>query len=62
MTYIVRLKIDVYESSFTLIELLKNMPNLRHLTVNAENIDMNGHQWEEIIVNHVPKLEIFNSK
>jgi hypothetical protein len=44
MTYIVRLKIDVYESSFTLIELLKNMPNLRHLTVNAEEIDMNGHQ------------------
>jgi hypothetical protein len=59
MTSIVKLKIYACESSFLLIELLKKVPNLRHLTAKIDNIGMNGHQWEEIIVNHLPKLEIF---
>jgi hypothetical protein len=56
---VLRLKIYVSESSFILIELLKNMNNLRHLTVKAENIHMNGHQWEEIIVNHIQACQTF---
>jgi hypothetical protein len=32
------------------------MPNLRHLTIKADNVDMNGHYWEEIIVKYAPKL------
>jgi len=56
---IITLKLAVFDSLRVLTNLLQNMPNLRHLTVETEDIDMNGHQWEHIIVNHLLKLQVF---
>jgi hypothetical protein len=56
---IIALKIDFAGSLSVLTDLLQNMPNLRHLTVGTDDIDINGHQWEYIITNHLPKLQVF---
>lgn len=54
-----RLEINVYKSPFILTELLKNMPNLYHLTADVDQMYMDGSQWEQIIVDHLPKLKVF---
>jgi hypothetical protein len=59
MPSIITLKLEVYNSLRVLTNLLQTMPNLRHLTVETDDIDMNGHQWEDIIVNHLLKLQVF---
>jgi hypothetical protein len=56
---IITLKLKVFDSLRVLTNFLENMPNLRHLTVETEDINMNGHQWEHIITNHLPKLQVF---
>jgi hypothetical protein len=54
----ITLKISVIEPLFALTDLLKNMPNLRHLTVKTDDINMNGYQWEQIL-RHSPNLKVF---
>lgn len=49
-------------SSCSLVEMssfFQSMPNLTHLTVTTLDFLLNGHQWKEIIVNHLPKLRNF---
>ncbi|CAF5146539.1 unnamed protein product [Rotaria sp. Silwood1] len=48
----------VYESRPTLISFLEKLPNLCHLTIKTENTNMDKYQWEQLIVNHLPKLKI----
>ncbi|CAF4027271.1 unnamed protein product [Rotaria sp. Silwood1] len=55
---IVTLKMYVYESRPTLISFLEKLPNLCHLTIKTENTNMDKYQWEQLIVNHLPKLKI----
>ncbi len=45
-----------------IINLLKNMQNLRRLTVETMDIYIDGHQWKEIITNYLPKLKVFRLK
>ncbi|CAF1429693.1 unnamed protein product, partial [Rotaria sordida] len=58
----ISLKLSVYGSLSTMTNLLKNMPNLRKLIVKTDDVIMNGHQWERIIVDYLPKLKIFQLK
>ncbi|CAF2115131.1 unnamed protein product [Rotaria magnacalcarata] len=41
------------------INLFKNMPNLTSLTLQTGKHDMNGHRWEQFIIDYLPKLKIF---
>ncbi|CAF1320540.1 unnamed protein product [Rotaria sp. Silwood1] len=43
----------------TIPDFLKSMPNLRHLEINLRHNLINGHQWEHIIRNYLPKLKTF---
>jgi hypothetical protein len=47
----------------SLIQFFENMPNLSRLTVDLCSLDasgvLNGYQWENIIRNSLPKLEVF---
>ena len=50
-------------SSCSLVEMssfFQNMPNFTHLSVTTLDFLLNGHQWKEIIVNHLPKLREFS--
>jgi len=42
-----------------MINILSNMPNLSHLTIETSKVHLDGHQWEKMIVQHVPKIKIF---
>jgi hypothetical protein len=42
--------------------LLQSMPDLRHLTVDLQNSKLNGHEWKQIIIKHVPKLKVLRFK
>jgi hypothetical protein len=42
-----------------MINLFENMPNLSSLTFNIRPIYLNGHEWEEIIRKHLPKIQRF---
>ncbi|CAF1018914.1 unnamed protein product [Didymodactylos carnosus] len=58
----IKLKLSVYESPLTMRNLLQNMPNLRYLTVETDDINVNGHQWKQIIIEYLPKLTVFRLK
>jgi hypothetical protein len=42
--------------------VLQHMPNLRQLKIETFYVDMNGYEWEQIIRNHLPKLQVFQLK
>jgi hypothetical protein len=42
--------------------LLRHMPNLYQLKVETLYVEMNGYEWETIIRNYLPKLEVFQLK
>jgi hypothetical protein len=44
------------------ITFLQNIPNLRHLDIDLWCELINGHQWEQIIENYLPKLKTFALK
>ncbi|CAF3781081.1 unnamed protein product [Adineta steineri] len=59
-TSLVTLKISAYQSPITLTNLLKSAPNLYRLVVETDEINMNGYDWEELIINHLPRLKYFH--
>jgi hypothetical protein len=59
---IIRLKICFCGSINVLEYLLHSMPNLYHLTMEVQDIYINGCQWEKIIRKSLPKLKIFQFK
>ena len=56
------LKLYDLRSRSVLMNLLQNMTNLHHLTVETKFLNLDGHQWEEIIDRYLPKLNIFRLK
>jgi len=46
----------------TVIVFLQNIPNLRHLNIDIHFALIEGHQWEQIIRNYLPKLKTFQLK
>ncbi|CAF4848721.1 unnamed protein product [Rotaria sp. Silwood1] len=57
-----KLKIFVQYSPHITNNLLKNLPNLTHLTIELAHIVIDGYQWEQIINNHLFNLKIFHFK
>ncbi|CAF3229105.1 unnamed protein product [Rotaria socialis] len=45
-----------------MMNLLQNMPNLKNLTVETFYLNLDGYQWEKIIVQYLFKLRIFRLK
>jgi hypothetical protein len=59
---ITTLKLYDMRSRPVLMKLLQAMTNLSHLTIETFYIHLDGHQWEQIIFHHLPKLRIFRLK
>ena len=59
---LIKLNLSVYESSSTMINLLHSVPNLRHLIVATDQVNLTGDQWEQLIVKHLPKLCVLRLK
>ena len=45
-----------------LVRFLQSTPNLSHLSVETEFIEPDGHDWEQIINGHLPKLTTLRLK
>ena len=56
------LKISFQGSYNSLKMILSAMPNLYRLTISTFGLDLNGHTWEQIIIEYLPKLEVFQWK
>jgi hypothetical protein len=61
-TPIITLKLEIYVGTRTLNSFLQNLPNLRHLTVHIFDNYLNGHEWKQIIVKHLPNLKVLRFK
>ncbi|CAF4965767.1 unnamed protein product [Rotaria sp. Silwood1] len=61
---LIDLKISIYSTLDTsrIISFLQNTPNLRRFDITLGSILINGHQWEQIICNYLPKLKVFQLK
>jgi hypothetical protein len=54
------LKIEFSPQSFDdLTNLFQYIPNLYHLAFLSESIKIIGHEWEQLITNHLLKLKVF---
>ena len=53
------LKLSFEGSINSLKCLFQNMPNLRYLTLKTSDIYLNGYDWEQIIVDYIPKIKLF---
>ena len=51
----------IYENSM-LMSFLQNLRNLRCLYISLDHNLINGHQWEQLIRNDLPKLKVFQLK
>ncbi|CAF1515049.1 unnamed protein product [Rotaria sordida] len=58
---LIDLKISIYHMSDTskIISFLQNTPNLHRLNITLWSKFINGHQWEHVICNYLPKLKVF---
>jgi hypothetical protein len=45
-----------------MVTLLQNTPNIHRLNIDLSTELVDGNRWEEIIRNHLPKLEVFQLK
>ncbi len=59
---LISLKTSFQGWSLLTIYFLKNLPNLCSLTLKISEIFMDGYNWEELLVNYLPKLKIFRLK
>ena len=39
--------------------LLRKLPNLRYLTAETDDLHWDGHSWQQMIADHLPKLKRF---
>ncbi|CAF0980332.1 unnamed protein product [Adineta steineri] len=56
-TPITTLKLQFYGTTRALNSFLQNMSNLHNLTIDMIDNYMNGHEWKQIIVEHLTKLK-----
>jgi hypothetical protein len=57
-TSIITLKLKICGEKRDLHNLVQKMPNICNLTVEMENDYLNGHEWKQIIIDHLPKLKV----
>ncbi|CAF1504007.1 unnamed protein product [Adineta steineri] len=53
------LNLSRVDSRHVITTLLQHMPNLRSLTVVTEDVYIDGYQWQQIISDYLPAIEIF---
>lgn len=54
------LKIEFSPQSFDdITNLFQHIPNLYYLAFLSESIKITGHEWEQLITNYLPKLNVF---
>lgn len=58
---IISLKI-FHVNSISFLMIIQQMPNLRYLTMESTNICLNGHEWETIILDYLPNIQLFRLK
>ena len=56
---IIRLRFSVYESLAIMSDLLRKLPNLHYLTAETDDLDWDGHSWQQMITDRLPKLKRF---
>ncbi|CAF1354795.1 unnamed protein product [Adineta steineri] len=56
------LKLDFRGSADLLKSIFQTMPNLCHLTIDISQMYLDGHAWEHIINNYLPKIKMFRLK
>ena len=57
--FITSLELRFGGSYSTLTNILKSVPSLLHLKLVTESINLNGDQWEQLLINYVPKIQTF---
>ncbi|CAF0916152.1 unnamed protein product [Adineta ricciae] len=57
--FLTRLNLHFGGTLFTLTKLLQSAPNLRHLKLETESINLNGNQWQQLLTKYVSKIETF---
>ncbi|CAF3043174.1 unnamed protein product [Rotaria sp. Silwood2] len=55
---IAKLDLSSINSQRLMINLFQLLPNVIHLKVEIQNLTLDGHRWEQIIVNYLPQLKI----
>ena len=55
-----KLKLLYMHSRPMMMNLFYMMPNLSYLNIETWNLNITGYEWEQIIINQLPKLEIFH--
>ncbi|CAF1291219.1 unnamed protein product [Rotaria sordida] len=56
---VLSLKLHIIRSDTMMKNLIKNLPNLIHLTIISEHINLDGYQWAEIMVGYLSQLKQF---
>jgi hypothetical protein len=59
---ITALKLYDIHSPPVMMNLLQNMPNLSHLSIETFYLNLDGYKWEQIILQHLPNLRVFRLK
>ncbi|CAF3969829.1 unnamed protein product [Adineta steineri] len=54
VTSIMTLKLDFCGELRALHKLFQNLPNLCHLTIDMRDHYLTGHEWKQIIIDHLP--------
>lgn len=57
-----QLKLRCEGSSRTLLAILRKVPNVTKLTIETNRVEMTGEQWQNLLGQYLPVLEIFNLK
>jgi hypothetical protein len=59
---LISLKTFFTSNANSMIDLLKRFPNLCYLSLKISDIRMDGNNWKDLFVNHLPKLKKFHLK
>ncbi|CAF0943072.1 unnamed protein product [Adineta steineri] len=60
--FVKRLILYKVHTQHLMINLFQLLPNISHLKVEIFFIELDGNEWEQIIVNYLPQLKVFQMK
>ncbi|CAF1203626.1 unnamed protein product [Rotaria sordida] len=59
---IISSKLSFRNALHSMIHLFQNLSNLCHLTIKTQRMYLNGYEWQKIILNYLPKIQVFQLK
>jgi hypothetical protein len=59
---LISFKTYFYGDTNSMIDLLQRLPNLSYLSLEISDIRMDGNDWANLLINHLPKLKKFHLK